>query len=129
MEEALKAGTGKIDEIFNILDPYYVYSAASLLRKEKIDINHVVNEAIGKDIEKNYDVTESLQKLRKIPLLIAQGTHDILTPDHIKNLITNRLPHTKLMEVANCGHWTVVEQPEAIMEIALDFFSSTQKDT
>jgi proline iminopeptidase len=122
LEENLKNGNSSRDDIFYILDPYYVFSQETLKRKEKTTFNHEVNKAIGMDMLNNYDVTENIHKITNIPVLVAQGSHDILTPSIIKELLTDHIPHMKLMEIEKCGHWTVVEQPEKMCDVALSFF-------
>ncbi|MFC4559769.1 alpha/beta fold hydrolase [Virgibacillus kekensis] len=123
LEEKYINGSSTIEEkIFEVLDKYYVYSEKALERKQKTTMNTIVNEAIGKDIIKNYDLTNKVDKIKNIPILIAQGSHDILTPDLIKSLLLEHIPHAKLTEVKECGHWTLVEKPSEIIEIARNFF-------
>ncbi|MEC2072439.1 alpha/beta fold hydrolase [Alkalihalophilus marmarensis] len=122
LEKKLKIGDAVIEDIFRVLDRYYVFSEESLKRKEKTTMNTIVNEAIGKDINENYNLTSNLDKIKNIPIVIAQGSHDILTPGLIKKLLLDHIPHAKLIEIEKCGHWTVVEKPNEIIEIANDFF-------
>jgi proline iminopeptidase len=122
LEEKLKIGDAVIEEIFGILDRYYVFSEESLKRKKKTTMNTIVNEAIGKDIIDNYSLTSNLDKIKNIPIIIAQGSHDILTPELIKRLLLDHIPHAKLIEIEKCGHWTVVEKPNVIIKIANHFF-------
>jgi proline iminopeptidase len=70
----------------------------------------------------NYNVTRNIHKIANIPVLVAQGSYDILTPSMIKKLLTDHMPHMKLVEIEKCGHWTVVEQPEKMCDVALGFF-------
>lgn len=122
LEEKFKRGDSTIEEIFGVLDRYYVYSEESLKRRKKTTINTSVNDAIGKDIIENYDLTKKLDEINNIPILIAQGSHDILTPNLIKKLLLEHIPHAELIEIEECGHWTVVEKPNEINKIANDFF-------
>jgi proline iminopeptidase len=87
LERKLKIGASKIEDIFEVLDKYYVYSPESFERKMKTTLNTNVNDIIGKDIMANYDLTNKLELIKDIPILIAQGSHDILTPHLIKNLL------------------------------------------
>ncbi|MGR3779583.1 alpha/beta fold hydrolase [Bacillus paramycoides] len=123
LREMLKTGESSIYDILHILDPYYVFSQETLKQKEKNTFSHEVNKAIGMDMGNNYDVTENLHKISNIPILIAQGSHDILTPSIIKELFSGHIPHLQLIEIEECGHWTVVEQPEKMYNLALSFFS------
>ena len=122
-DRKMKKGSGSYEDILNILDPYYVFSVDTLKRKEKSSMNSYVNQLIGEDIEKNYDLKSEIYKLSEIPILVAQGSHDIITPAKIKELLIKYVPHVKLIEIENCGHWTVVEKPDKMNTIAENFFS------
>jgi len=123
LEEKLNRGESKIEEIFDVLDKYYVYSEVSLKRKTNTKVNTKVNDAIGKDIIENYDLTKKLENIREIPISIAQGSHDILTPNLIKSLLLDYIPHADLDVIEECGHWTVVEKPNEINKLANEFFT------
>ncbi|MEC5306670.1 alpha/beta hydrolase [Bacillus thuringiensis] len=123
LQDKLKTGESSIYDILHILDPYYVFSQETLKYKEKNTFSHEVNKAIGMDMENNYDVTANLHKISSIPILVAQGSHDILTPSIIKELFSGHIPHLQLVEIEKCGHWTIVEQPEMMRNVALSFFS------
>lgn len=125
LEDGLKKGESSIDGILAILDKYYVYTKKSLKNKAKTSINPTVNQQIGEDILHNYDITSDLDTLKDIPITVAQGSDDILTPKLIKKLLVNYIPHSKLIEIKNCGHWTVVEKADEINEIAYSFFNTT----
>ncbi|MFD3449721.1 alpha/beta fold hydrolase [Microbacteriaceae bacterium 4G12] len=129
LEEKLKIEKSSIYDILHILDPYYVFSQETLKRKEKTKFNSSVNKVIGMDMENNYDVTGDLHKLSNIPILIAQGSHDILTPSIMKELFSEHIPHLQLVEIEECGHWTVVEQPEKMCNVALNFFGQKNEIT
>ena len=121
-EKNVKIGEASIEDLLQILDPYYVFSQETLNRKEKNTFSGEVNKAIGTDIKNNYDVTGNLHKISNIPILVAQGSHDILTPSIIKELFSEHISHLQLVEIEKCGHWTVVEQPEKMCNVALSFF-------
>lgn len=124
LQEGIKRGESSADEILAILDKYYVYSVDSLNRKAKTSIIQTVNDQIGEDILKNYDVTSRLDTVKDIPIVVAQGSDDILTPKLMKKLLNDYIPHSKLIEIESCGHWTVVEKPDEMNKIAHDFFNS-----
>lgn len=124
LEEEIQRGESSIDEILAILDKYYVYSVDSLKRKAKTTIIQTVNNQIGEDILKNYDVTSRLDTIKDIPIVVVQGSNDILTPKLIKKLLIDYIPHSKLIKIENCGHWTVVEKPDEMNKIAHDFFNA-----
>ncbi|WP_164669773.1 alpha/beta fold hydrolase [Virgibacillus doumboii] len=123
MDRKVKKGVTTTDDVLNILDPYYVFSKDTLSSKEKTSINDTVNRSIGEDILQNYDVTNKLHRLTDIPITVAQGSHDILPPAKLEELLIKHIPHAKLHEIQNCGHWTVVEKPDEINAIAEEFFA------
>lgn len=125
LQEDLKSGNSTIEDIFGVLDKYYVYSEDTLKRKKKATFNTSVNDQIGKDIIENYDLTNKLEKISDIPILIAQGSNDILSPNLIRRLLVDYIPRARLVEVEQCGHWTVIEKPSEINKIANEFFNKS----
>ena len=121
-----KVDQGEVDvaEIFKIIDPYYVYSPESLIKRTKTQSNARVNEQIGKDITENYDVSKDANKLSNIPIMVAQGDHDIITPEILEQELINYIPHIEVREIKNCGHWSVIEQPEQLQAMIKDFFQN-----
>jgi proline iminopeptidase len=63
-----------------------------------------------------------VKTLGSIPILIAQGSHDILTPQHMERFFKEHLPHIEIVEVGESGHWTVLEQPGEMASMAKSFF-------
>ena len=124
LQEGLETGQSSINDILSILDKYYVSSEDSLKKKANTSIEPAVNQQIGEDIIKNYDLTSRLHLLHSIPIVVAQGSDDIMPPSLIKDLLVNYIPHAKLIEIKNCGHWTVVEKPVEMNKIAKNFFNS-----
>lgn len=124
LEEKLRTDDATIDDITRILDRYYVYSASTLKQKRKTSLNPIVNQVLEEDIMNNYDLTMKLSSISEIPILIAQGSHDFLAPDRLKRLVSEHLPHAELIEIQNCGHWTVVEKPNEMNKIAMRFFTN-----
>lgn len=123
VERKMNKGTASVEDVLQILDPYYVFAKSSIENKAQTMMNQTVNHFIGEDISNNYDLTTELDKLKEIPILIAQGSHDILPPRKIKKLLTNFLSHAELHEVHNCGHWTFMEKPNEINRLVEDFFN------
>lgn len=117
----IEAGEAGIGDILEILDPYYVYSPIALRRKSHFEINHQANQIVGEDIRQNYDVKEELSKISHIPILVAQGDHDILSPSHLQHLLLDYIPHAHLHTLKDCGHWTVVEKPDEMKELTRNF--------
>jgi proline iminopeptidase len=117
-------GEVEVAEIFKIIDPYYVYSPENLPKKTKTQSNARVNERIGKDIADNYDVSKDANKLSNIPIMVAQGDHDIITPGILEQELVNYIPHIEVRGIKNCGHWSVIEQPEQLQAMIKDFFQN-----
>ena len=101
---------------------YYVYHVASLKRKTKTTSNPEVNRIMGKEIEEYYDLRNELHKLEKIPISIVQGEKDLITPRRLEDLLLKFLPKAEFTVLMECGHWSVVEQPEALIKMIQDFF-------
>ncbi|RZT15505.1 alpha/beta fold hydrolase [Fictibacillus sp. BK138] len=122
LETEFKKGKATLDDIFKVLNPYYVYSKETLMRKTKTKSNLEVNQILGKDIQENYDLRNQLESVSHIPILVAQGSHDIITPELIQQLLIRDIPHAELVVIQECGHWTVVEKPQEMIQLAKEFF-------
>ncbi|WP_442593923.1 alpha/beta fold hydrolase [Neobacillus sp. D3-1R] len=119
----LKNGEADVQEIFNIINPYYVYSLDTLTRKTKTSSNPLVNRELGKEIINYYDLTNKLEEISEIPILIAQGEYDIISPLKLKETLLTYVPHAQMEIIKDCGHWSIVEQPEAMKKLIKEFFS------
>jgi proline iminopeptidase len=115
-------GINRTKQILNLLDPYYVYSQDTLKKKKHIPFDDVVQSKISKDIEESYNLLPYVKTMSSIPILIAQGSHDILTPHHMDDLFKTHLPHVEIVEIGESGHWTILEQPEEMASMAKFFF-------
>lgn len=111
----------------NLIDPYYVYSVDTLKMKKEIRYKKEALEDIGRDIEQNYNLFPSLPQIDSLPVLIAQGSHDILTPAYIRDNVTKHLRRAELVEVKESGHWTILEQPGQILALIRSFMSGAGK--
>ncbi|PER22066.1 alpha/beta fold hydrolase [Bacillus cereus] len=124
INKKIKVGEASIYEMLQVLDPYYVFAIETLTYKKKTTFSNEVNTILGADMVGNYDVTKHVERFSKIPILIAQGSHDILTLTTIKEHFIEYIPHIEFLEITNCGHWTVVEQPKQMCNIAYNFFEN-----
>lgn len=118
----LEKGDADVQDIFNIINPYYVYSVDSLSKKTKTSSNPIVNRVLGQEIIHHYDLTETLTGLSHIPILVVQGELDIISPLKLRETLLEYVPHAELKIVKECGHWSVVEQPEVMKESIKEFF-------
>jgi pimeloyl-ACP methyl ester carboxylesterase len=61
-----------------------------------------------------HDETAALPTLAKIPILIACGDHDLVTPDEYSRRIADALPESELVTVAHAGHLVLLAKPDPI---------------
>ncbi|RVU45032.1 alpha/beta fold hydrolase [Rubrivivax rivuli] len=70
-----------------------------------------------------WDIQAEIGSIR-CPLLAVQGLDDVYgTLEQIRG-IQRRVPHTRLLELAQCGHSPHRDQPAALIEAAKAFFST-----
>ncbi len=120
--EDYKEGKAAAADIFQIIDPYYLFDSANLSRKTETKSNTIVNSQIGEDILQNYESSINPAALADIPVMAAQGVRDILTPDMLEELLLSLIPHAAIEVIPECGHWTAIEQPAILMEKIIAFF-------
>jgi proline iminopeptidase len=123
----LKNGEIEVSEVFKIIDPYYLYNANHLSRKTKTNSNADVNRKLGQEIIHKYNDYIKPEALSTIPIMVVQGDSDIITPEHLEDLFIKKLPHTQLKILKNCGHWSVIEQPEALSDLIKEFFGQSER--
>ncbi|CAN7511495.1 alpha/beta fold hydrolase [Rossellomorea sp. LjRoot5] len=112
----------KLEQLF---DPHYVYSVDTLKKKAMISYNQDALKHIGKELDHHYNLVPSLPVFRSLPIMIAQGSHDILPPAYMKETVLVHLNNVILKEVEESGHWTILEQPEKMIALTREFMSST----
>ncbi|KGX89568.1 alpha/beta fold hydrolase [Pontibacillus marinus] len=125
LAESLSQGEDTVDSIFHMLDPYYVYSS-QVTENTSLPMNEIVNNEIGASLRENFDIRKDLSQLAEIPILVAQGTYDIISPEGIQSQLIDYLPQATLVEIEEAGHWTIVDQSEKILGLAKTFFSENQ---
>jgi proline iminopeptidase len=115
---------GEVDvkEIFNVIDPYYLYEKDNLIKKSKTKSNAVVNQVLGKEIINRYSASINPEVIKNIPILIAQGDSDMITPADLKELFIKYIPHAELEVIENCGHWSVIEKPDVLINLIRSYF-------
>lgn len=60
----------------------------------------------------------------KVPVLLATGDQDGVTPAANVEAMGQRLSHARVLVFAECGHWQTYEKPALCMEALKDFLSS-----
>jgi proline iminopeptidase len=126
--EEYKEGRAAAADIFQIIDPYYLFDKANLSKKTETKSNARVNSQLGKDILQNYEAGIRPAALADIPILAAQGEWDILTPELLEELLLPTISHAAIEVIPECGHWTAIEQPEILMDKIKDFFTKENKN-
>ncbi|MEB4208264.1 alpha/beta hydrolase [Mycobacterium sp. 94-17] len=66
------------------------------------------------DALETHDETAGLWTLLRIPVLIACGDHDLLTPDEYSRKMAASLPQSELVIVAGASHLALLDKPDAI---------------
>ncbi|MGE8204662.1 alpha/beta fold hydrolase [Heyndrickxia sp. NPDC080065] len=118
----LEHGEVSVNEIFRIIDPYYLFSSKNLHKKTPTKSNAEVNRIMGNDIVNHYDLSGKMDQLSEIPILVAQGDHDMITPEKLPDLLLKFIPHAQLKVIKDCGHWSVIEKPDVLQEYITEFF-------
>jgi len=59
-----------------------------------------------------------------IPVLLVVGDHDTITPPAVALNMHNHMPHAMLVQVANAGHLTMMEQPAAVTQAITTFLAT-----
>ncbi len=111
-----------LNKITKLLDPHYVYDQETLKRKISVRFNGEVNKQISRVLSHDFDLLPISEDLHHIPILIAQGSSDILSPSFVRKEMIPHLKQSILLEVEKSGHWTIVEQTAAMLDISIDFF-------
>jgi proline iminopeptidase len=120
----LAAGSVEVEELFKLLDPYYVFSKETLKRKTATKASPHINEILSEDIKKHYDLRPFIPILKEIPIMVVQGDYDLITPEKLQELFFEYLPEAKLNVIKDCGHWALVEKPEEFMNEVRAFFKA-----
>ncbi|MGF6870535.1 pimeloyl-ACP methyl ester carboxylesterase, partial [Paraburkholderia sp. GAS205] len=64
----------------------------------------------------------AIEKLR-IPALVVTGDQDATSPPATAKGIADKIPGSKYVELAQCGHWTPIEKAAAVNELLLQFLT------
>lgn len=64
---------------------------------------------------------EAAAKSVTCPTLFLLGKKDMMTPPKATATLTNAIPHSKVMQIENCGHALMAEQPDAVLDTLFSF--------
>ena len=55
------------------------------------------------------------------PVLFVLGKRDMMTPPKATATLTKAMPHARVVQLDNCGHALMAEQPDAVLESLFNF--------
>ncbi len=64
---------------------------------------------------------ETAAQLATCPTLFLLGKRDMMTPPEATATLTKAIPHSKMVQLENCGHALMAEQPDAVLEALFSF--------
>jgi pimeloyl-ACP methyl ester carboxylesterase len=73
---------------------------------------------------KEHDRTATLGRLSGVPVLIACGDRDRLTPLEHSRIIADALPHAQLVVYPGCGHMVMLERADDLSRRLLDLVAT-----
>jgi len=74
------------------------------------------------------DLAAPIERIR-VPALVITGAEDSLYSPQIARDMARRIPGAKLVELADCGHLSSLEQPERFNAAVLEFLREVQRMT
>jgi pimeloyl-ACP methyl ester carboxylesterase len=57
------------------------------------------------------------------PTLLLLGKRDMMTPPKATAVLTKAIPHCRVVQIEDCGHALMAEQPDAVLETLFTFMS------
>jgi pimeloyl-ACP methyl ester carboxylesterase len=64
---------------------------------------------------------EAAAKSATCPALLLLGKRDLMTAPRGTATLTNAMPHAKVVQLENCGHQLMAEQPDAVLDTLFGF--------
>ena len=74
------------------------------------------------------DSHADLERVR-VPVLLACGREDPVTPVHEHEAMAARIPGARLKIIENCGHLSTIEQPEVVNRMLKSWLRETEVDS
>jgi pimeloyl-ACP methyl ester carboxylesterase len=86
--------------------------------RNRSDVARIVRDArrVLSEVRTAYDLTRICR-----PVTLVWGKRDLLTPSKGARELLDSVPGVELIELEDCGHCAQVEQPERVVEIAVEF--------
>jgi pimeloyl-ACP methyl ester carboxylesterase len=67
---------------------------------------------------------EAAAQTVKCPTLFLIGKRDMMTPPRATGTLTKSIAHAKIVQIDNCGHSLMAEQPDAVLDALFAFAKS-----
>jgi pimeloyl-ACP methyl ester carboxylesterase len=76
-------------------------------------------------------IGDRLEEYRKIksPCLVVGFSDDLIAPPSLCREVSEYIPGCRYEEVAGCGHYGYLEQPQSVNSLIIDFFAGTRADS
>jgi pimeloyl-ACP methyl ester carboxylesterase len=71
-----------------------------------------------------YTNGETAARTVECPTLLLLGKRDMMTPPRATGTLTKAIPHAKVVQIDNCGHALMTEQPDAVLDALFTFARS-----
>jgi pimeloyl-ACP methyl ester carboxylesterase len=74
----------------------------------------------------SYANGEQAAKSVKCPALFLLGERDLMTPPRATRTLIDAIPQSKVIEIKDCGHELMAEQPDAVLDALFGFMKTPQ---
>ncbi|MDC3415129.1 alpha/beta hydrolase [Aquibacillus sp. 3ASR75-11] len=113
---------------------YHKGTDQKLLKEEKKEIELVSIQRTYRDFKACDDYKEGKEKFTKIdvPLMCVYGNEDRMVPREVSKEVKELKPNADVSVVNDCGHYLMLEQPEALANLLNNFqdvIQETKEDT
>lgn len=123
------SGTEKeqLERILNVLFPRewilshpdpFEYFPLSNEKLSSINITRQINAIV------NWPGTSERLSSMKTPTLIISGDKDLIAPPENSRILNKKIHDSVLCEIIGCGHGALMQYPEKIADIVIDFIKS-----
>lgn len=121
------AQSGRFDEVLEVLHPAFVHKNRrhdAALKKIVLDMAAVTGpDAFVRQLTAIMTRPDARPHLPgyRCPTLILVGDGDELTPLALAEEMAGLIPGSRLQTIADCGHLSTLEQPDAVTRALVDF--------
>jgi pimeloyl-ACP methyl ester carboxylesterase len=120
-----------------VADATVLAATAAETRRERPELAAFVRELVMRQDPRSYAQTcdaivalepAAVETLR-CPALVVTGDQDATAPPEVARAIADRIPGATYQLLAQCGHWTPIEQATALNDVLLEFLFSVSQTT